>query len=67
MTSIKQIHDQYGYNICRRCINREYRVNLTPEDCIYLSPYPKRCSVCNEMNNIVGGFSISGKLKMLFK
>ena len=66
MAGIRAINRNLGIAVCRRCISRVYDVRLLPEDCVY-DDYPQRCSCCRQVHNIVVGFRISGKLKMLFK
>lgn len=66
MASIEEIHKNMGAVVCRRCICRIYGVRLEPKDCIY-DEFPQRCTYCKQMHNIVSGFSLSGKLKMMFK
>ncbi|MBR5309913.1 MAG: hypothetical protein IKU42_02160 [Oscillospiraceae bacterium] len=41
-------------NLCRECVNREYGLELTRNDCEYWS-YPGTCSCCGEVKNIVTG------------
>lgn len=41
-----RIKNKYGDNICRRCINRQYMVNLTPRDCRY--GYQYVCPRCKK-------------------
>lgn len=60
------IHEQLGNNVCRRCINRTFHVNLEPPDCSY-AMYPSPCSACGNVHNIVIGLRRSGKLKLLLK
>lgn len=66
MVTIADIRRRYGVHICRRCINEEYPVKLDPENCIYDCHYPRNCPRCGEMQNIVTGFRLSGKAKLLF-
>ncbi len=35
-----------GHN-CRRCINKEFHLNLVPEDCIYME-YRYECKSCKQ-------------------
>ena len=65
MLNPKPIHDRFGDYICRRCINKEYRVKLVPPDCQY--GYDYICPRCHEKHHIVTGFTLSGRLKMLLK
>ncbi len=65
MFNAKPIHDRFGDYICRRCVNRECNVNLTPPDCQY--GYYYTCPCCGEKHHIVTGFTPQGLLKMLFK
>lgn len=66
MAGMNKIHEYLGAAICRKCISRVYGVKLFPKDCIY-EDYPQMCSHCKKVNNIVAGFSFSGKLKMMFR
>ncbi len=65
MFVIRRIHRRYGDNICRRCINRLYRVRLEPPDCQY--GYIYKCPVCKEPHHIVVSLTPSGRLKTLFR
>ncbi len=65
MASIKIIKEQFGDNICRKCINSFYDVKLEPKDCVY--GYTYICPRCKEARNIVVGFKAGGKMKMMFK
>ena len=65
MLSTSRIKRKFGDNICRRCINRRYKVHLTPKDCRY--GYYYACRSCHELHHIVTDFTLSGHLKMLFK
>ena len=66
MLNFKPIYDRYGNGICRKCINKVYHANLEPEDCHYFI-YPHRCPRCGNMRNIVVGFRLRGRAKMLFR
>ena len=65
VVSIQRIINDYGDNICRRCINKKYHSKLRPEDCQY--GYTYSCPVCKKIHNIVVGFSLKGQGKLLFK
>lgn len=65
MFTTRRIKNKFGDNICRRCINRQYRVNLTHKDCRY--GYQYICPRCKSPRNIVVAFTLSGHLKMLFR
>ena len=65
MMSAQAIAQDYRDYICRRCINEEYAVHLIPKDCKY--GYAAQCPCCRQHRNIVVGFKISGRAKMLFK
>ncbi len=67
MLSIRSVQRKYGTYLCRRCMNREYHVNLKPKNCHYGYPYQHRCPVCNLDQNIVTDLRPSGHLKMLFR
>lgn len=66
VVTIAAIRQRYGVHICRRCINEEYGVRLTSQDCVYDCHYPRKCPRCGEMRNIVTGFRFSGRAKLLF-
>ena len=66
MVTMERIQKDIGVHPCRRCINKQYKVNLEPKDCQYYL-YPVMCSKCREDHNIVTGFNLSGKLKLLLK
>lgn len=67
MAANRFIEEQYGRDICRRCINRLFHVHLKPTDCLYGLPFPQRCRACGEMRNIVTGLRLSGKMKLFGK
>lgn len=66
MTTLRQIHNDLGPNLCRACINEEYGTNLTRKECLY-SNYQYKCSCCGELRNIVANISIKAKIKLLLK
>ena len=66
MANMNSIQEALGGSVCRRCINRKYRVKLEPSDCIY-GMYPSPCAVCGDVHNIVIGLRTGGKMKLLFK
>ena len=65
MLSAAVIRRRFGDNICRRCINKKYHVQLEPVDCRY--GYTHVCPCCKLSRNIVIGFTASGHAKMLFR
>ena len=65
MLTGKRIRKDFGDNICRKCINRHYGVQLKQEDCVY--GYYYRCRSCRETQNIVVDLTPSGKLKTILK
>lgn len=65
--TLKQLHDHYGSDLCRGCINSLCHAELERNDCLYGNIYPERCDHCGEMRNIVKGLRLSGKLKLLLK
>ena len=67
MLSTKRISRRFGGEICRSCINEQYSVRLKPSDCLYMYPYRYQCACCGTVQNIVTGFRLTGKLKMLTK
>ena len=50
---------------CRNCINKEYRLTLTPKDCIYME-YQYECKKCNELKNIVYDVRKRSRYKLFF-
>ena len=67
MGNISTIYQRFHGDICRRCINETYRVNLTPNDCFYGAPFPQLCPNCNTMQNLVSALRLTGKIKLLFR
>ena len=67
MATEQDVFNKLGKTVCRRCINREFGVDLNPEDCTYENPFPELCSNCGEIRNIVTGLRLRGKIKLLFK
>ena len=66
MANIETVKAAYGEYICRRCINRELGTHLKTNDCLY-GIYPSKCACCGNRRNIVVGFRLSGRLKLLLK
>ena len=64
MASMKTVFAELGDMPCRRCINECFDVDLQPKDCRYF-PYQAKCTACRANQNIVGGFTPSGRMKML--
>lgn len=50
---------------CRECINKMYKKNLKPKNCVYL-PYPVECHKCGKVKNIVIDVTKSGRFKLIF-
>lgn len=50
-------------NLCRECINSEYGLELTRDDCEYWK-YPGTCSCCGEVKNIVTGVMFLKRFKI---
>ena len=67
MASIQTVYDEFGGFVCRRCINKRYKVKLVPRDCAYDGPYVQQCPNCKEEHHIVNGFSLTGKIKLMLK
>jgi hypothetical protein len=67
MATERSVYKKLGNNVCRRCICKEFGVDLRPEDCIYKNPFPDVCHQCGELRNLVTGFRLSGKRKLLFR
>ncbi len=67
MVTNKKIIQIFGGNVCRKCINKKYRIHLVHTDCKYELPYPALCPNCKEMKNIVTGFRFSAYIKSMFK
>ncbi len=63
MINIKKIRKQFGGNVCRQCINKEYGIHLLHTDCQYGMMYPGKCPCCGDMKNIVTGIKLSGFFK----
>ena len=51
--------------MCRICFNEHYETSLNTEECLY-ETFRNTCAVCKENKNILRGFKIKGKLKLLF-
>lgn len=55
----------YGGHICRRCLDRHYKVHLSHRD---VRETAGTCPCCGkESRNLVVGLTLSGRLKMLGK
>ena len=68
MSIMSKIQKQYGDNICRRCINKRYHVNLQPKDCHYADMgFVKVCPRCRQEHHIVEGLTFSGRIKTLLR
>lgn len=66
MLTMNRIRTKYGGNLCRRCINEAYQVQLQTNDCWY-EYYPHVCPRCGEIHNIVNDLKLSAKLRLLLK
>lgn len=51
--------------ICRKCFNKKYRLNLQKEHFLY-SYYDSKCCECNELKHTVKGLRAKGIIKILF-
>ena len=67
MEHYRQIVQQYGGCLCRRCLNRELSAALRPRDCKYGYPLPALCPGCGEQRNIVTDLRVTGRLKLLVR
>lgn len=65
MLSARYIRKHNGDYLCRRCLNRQYRVHMKPQDCRY--KFIRICPICHSSDHLVVGFTLSGFLKMLPK
>ena len=66
MITMEKIRRDFGGNICRRCINETYRVQLRSHDCWY-EYYPHACPRCKEIQNTVNDLKLPAKLRLLLK
>lgn len=66
MLTMNKIRTKYGGNLCRRCVNEAYHVQLRSHDCWY-EYYPHVCPRCGEIHNIVNDLKLSAKLRLLLK
>lgn len=67
MATMRSIKKRFGGEICRRCLNEVYGLNLSPNDCLYTSYSPAVCPCCGEVNNIVNRVRKVQRLVLLFK
>ncbi len=51
--------------VCRECINKKYRIHLTPQDCYY-EPFRRECTCCRGMHQMIRKLTLAGKIKVLF-
>ena len=65
VTGMYKIWNRLGDGACRECINKTYHVHLKRRDCLYGNIHT--CQCCMETHHGVVGFTLIGKLKMLFK
>ena len=65
MFSARPVRKKYGDYLCRQCMNRQYRVRLTPRDVRYR--HTRVCPLCHASNHLVVGFKPTGLLKMIIK
>lgn len=65
MFSARPVRKKYGDYLCRQCMNRQYRVRLTPRDVRYR--HTRVCPLCHASNHLVVGFKPTGLLKMITK
>lgn len=66
MLTAAKIRNENRADLCRRCINNRYELNLKPSDCQYFSGMDV-CPRCGGMHHIVSGLRFSGSMKSLFK
>ena len=66
MLTASRIRKDNRADLCRRCINDRYDLNLMPSNCRYYSGVDV-CPRCGGMHHIVSGLRLSGSLKSLFK
>ena len=65
MKTLYALREEYGGELCRRCINEVRGVRIERTDCWYAdTPYPTRCARCGELRNIVTALRLSGRLKL---
>ena len=65
MLNLEPVKKEYGDYICRRCLNKEYGVELKPQDCDRY--YYGYCRCCKEDRRLVISLTPAGKMKMLLK
>ena len=65
MLDLEPVKQKYGDYICRRCLNKEYNVNIQPKDCDRY--YYGHCRCCKEDRRLVVSLTPIGKIKMLLK
>ena len=65
MLDLEPVKRKYGDYICRRCLNKEYNVNIQPKDCDRY--YYGHCRCCKEDRRLVVSLTPIGKIKMLLK
>lgn len=74
MAKYAQIKTRIHGGICRRCINKEFGLSLTPQDCIYYTQnrngetiYLQRiCPRCGQISHMLYSVRWSRRLKIWF-
>ena len=64
MLTMSRIKKEHGAPICRRCVNKQYQVNLRRKHCRYYR-YSDICPCCGESRHIVKRFSLAGCWKLI--
>ena len=61
---MQKIVVKYGGYLCRRCLDRHYKVHLSHRDVVETEG---RCPCCGKEGRLVSGLKVGGRIKMLGK
>lgn len=63
---MKNFIPKFRPRVCRQCVNEAFALHphIRTADCLY-HYYPQECPRCGRTKNIVIGYTLLGKLKML--
>lgn len=67
MATIQSIRKRFGGYICRRCLNEQFDLRLSPEDCSYDQHALSVCPCCGEVQNIVTRVRFTKRLRLYLK
>ena len=61
---MQKLEIRYGGHLCRRCLDRHYKVHLSHRD---VREVEGTCPCCGKQGRLVTGLKLGGRIKMLGK